>query len=164
MRSWWKWTRQRAFAPLKNAPGAKADTPESVRRQMAALRRDWLRQAGAEVDDEIVVEISPLVCAGCRGVGGEDSRPERGSRRQRTSKCRVRETHKPQLLVVRFTHLTSDFRRLRPLLSGRALPSASCRASPPASLRPWPRRGRDRRARPSSGLAPWPLPWASPSS
>ena len=50
----------RAFAPLKNAPGANADTPEAVRAQMAALAREWLRQAGAEVDDEIAVEISPL--------------------------------------------------------------------------------------------------------
>ena len=50
----------RAFAPLKNASGAKADTPESVRAQMAALHREWLRQAGATVDDEVVVEISPL--------------------------------------------------------------------------------------------------------
>ncbi len=49
-----------AFAPLKNAPGAKADTPEAVRAQMAALRREWLRQAGTEVDDDVTVEISPL--------------------------------------------------------------------------------------------------------
>jgi UDP-N-acetylglucosamine/UDP-N-acetylgalactosamine diphosphorylase len=50
----------RAFAPLKNASGAKADTPEAVRAQMAALGRDWLRRAGATVDDEMTVEISPL--------------------------------------------------------------------------------------------------------
>jgi UDP-N-acetylglucosamine/UDP-N-acetylgalactosamine diphosphorylase len=49
-----------AFAPLKNASGAKDDTPESVRAQMAELARAWLRQAGAEVDDGIDVEISPL--------------------------------------------------------------------------------------------------------
>jgi UDP-N-acetylglucosamine/UDP-N-acetylgalactosamine diphosphorylase len=49
-----------AFAPLKNASGAKDDTPESVRAQMAALHRDWLRQAGAEVADDLPVEISPL--------------------------------------------------------------------------------------------------------
>jgi UDP-N-acetylglucosamine/UDP-N-acetylgalactosamine diphosphorylase len=50
----------RAFAPLKNAPGSKNDAPESVRRQMSAFYRDWLRQCGAEVADETVVEISPL--------------------------------------------------------------------------------------------------------
>ena len=49
-----------AFAPLKNASGAKEDTPESVRSQLSALHRGWLRQAGAEVADEVAVEISPL--------------------------------------------------------------------------------------------------------
>ncbi len=51
---------QLAFAPLKNASGAKDDTPENVRRQLSALHRGWLRQAGAEVDDDVPVEISPL--------------------------------------------------------------------------------------------------------
>ncbi len=51
---------QLAFAPLKNAPGAKDDTPESVRMQLAALHRGWLREAGAEVADDVTVEISPL--------------------------------------------------------------------------------------------------------
>ena len=50
----------KAFAPLKNASPSETDTPESVRAQMAALARDWLRQAGAEVDEETIVEISPL--------------------------------------------------------------------------------------------------------
>jgi len=49
-----------AFAPLKNASGAKDDTPESVRSQLSALHRGWLRQAGADVADNVVVEISPL--------------------------------------------------------------------------------------------------------
>jgi UDP-N-acetylglucosamine/UDP-N-acetylgalactosamine diphosphorylase len=49
-----------AFAPLKNAPGAKDDTPESVRLQLAALHRGWLRAAGVEVDENVPVEISPL--------------------------------------------------------------------------------------------------------
>jgi UDP-N-acetylglucosamine/UDP-N-acetylgalactosamine diphosphorylase len=52
--------RAKAFAPLKNAPGAKADTPEMAQAQMAALHRSWLRQAGAEVGDDMMVEISPL--------------------------------------------------------------------------------------------------------
>jgi UDP-N-acetylglucosamine/UDP-N-acetylgalactosamine diphosphorylase len=51
---------QLAFAPLKNAAGAKDDTPESVCRQLSALHRGWLRAAGAEVDDSVPVEISPL--------------------------------------------------------------------------------------------------------
>ncbi|MGA2033204.1 MAG: UDPGP type 1 family protein [Thermoguttaceae bacterium] len=50
----------RAFAPLKNAPGAKLDTPEAVQGQMIALHSDWLRRAGAEVAAGVPVEISPL--------------------------------------------------------------------------------------------------------
>ena len=49
-----------AFAPLKNAAGAKDDTPETVRAQLSALHRRWLRQAGADVLDNVAVEISPL--------------------------------------------------------------------------------------------------------
>ncbi len=52
--------RRLAFAPLKNASGAEQDTPEIVRDQLMALHRDWLRWAGAEVSDEVEVEISPL--------------------------------------------------------------------------------------------------------
>lgn len=52
--------RATAFAPLKNAPNAAEDTPESVQAQMAAQHRQWLRAANADVDDKTVVEISPL--------------------------------------------------------------------------------------------------------
>jgi UDP-N-acetylglucosamine/UDP-N-acetylgalactosamine diphosphorylase len=48
------------FAPLKNASGQEEDTPETVRAQMVALHSEWLRRAGAEVPDEVPVEISPL--------------------------------------------------------------------------------------------------------
>ena len=48
------------FAPLKNASGAPGDTPESVRAQIAALHRRWLREAGVQVDDSVPVEISPM--------------------------------------------------------------------------------------------------------
>ena len=33
-----------AFAPLKNAPGAAADTPEAVKAQFSDLHRQWLRR------------------------------------------------------------------------------------------------------------------------
>ena len=49
----------RAFAPVKNASGADG-TPEMARAQMAAVAREWLRRAGAEVSDDVMVEISPL--------------------------------------------------------------------------------------------------------
>ena len=35
----------KAFAPLKNASGAATDTPESVKAQIVALHREWLRAA-----------------------------------------------------------------------------------------------------------------------
>ncbi len=50
----------RAFAPLKNASGARSNTPETVRAQMTALHRGWLRRAGVEVADDVAVEINPL--------------------------------------------------------------------------------------------------------
>jgi UDP-N-acetylglucosamine/UDP-N-acetylgalactosamine diphosphorylase len=48
------------FAPLKNAPGEKSDTPEAVQARLVALHSRWLRQAGAEVAPGVDVEISPL--------------------------------------------------------------------------------------------------------
>lgn len=50
-----------AFAPLKNGPGAKTDSPEWVREQMIAQATRWLRQAGITVAPNTPVEISPLV-------------------------------------------------------------------------------------------------------
>ncbi len=49
----------RHFAPLKNASGEKADTPETVKAQMVAEHTRWLRQVGTEVDKGVAVEISP---------------------------------------------------------------------------------------------------------
>jgi UDP-N-acetylglucosamine/UDP-N-acetylgalactosamine diphosphorylase len=49
-----------AFAPVKNAPGDKRDTPEAVQAQMIALHGEWLRVAGCEVAADVAVEISPL--------------------------------------------------------------------------------------------------------
>jgi UDP-N-acetylglucosamine/UDP-N-acetylgalactosamine diphosphorylase len=50
---------ERAFAPVKNASGTSG-TPEIARAQLAANAREWLRAAGAEVADDVPVEISPL--------------------------------------------------------------------------------------------------------
>ncbi len=47
------------FAPLKNASGQAADTPEIVRACLASLYREWVRGAGFEVADGVPVEISP---------------------------------------------------------------------------------------------------------
>lgn len=48
------------FAPLKDAPGEGPDDPPAVQAQLIAQHRRWLIQAGAEVADGVVVEISPL--------------------------------------------------------------------------------------------------------
>lgn len=49
------------FAPVKNAPGAASDTAETAQAALSAMYRDWLRQAGAKVADNVAVEISPLL-------------------------------------------------------------------------------------------------------
>lgn len=48
-----------AFAPVKNADGAKSDTPELSRRAIHELHRKWLELAGAVVDEGVLVEINP---------------------------------------------------------------------------------------------------------
>lgn len=48
-----------AFRPVKNASGEVTDTPESVQAAMMALHRRWLRAAGAQVADDVQVEIGP---------------------------------------------------------------------------------------------------------
>ena len=50
--------RAREFNPVKNATGD--DSPDTSRRALLRLHRDWLRAAGALVDDQTPVEISPL--------------------------------------------------------------------------------------------------------
>lgn len=48
-----------SFGPVKNASGAKKDSPESARSQMVALHRKWLTAAGAEIAANVDVEIRP---------------------------------------------------------------------------------------------------------
>ena len=49
------------FAPLKNADGtADTDTPKWVRGQISAFHTRRLKEAGAEVEEDAAVEISPL--------------------------------------------------------------------------------------------------------
>jgi UDP-N-acetylglucosamine/UDP-N-acetylgalactosamine diphosphorylase len=56
------------FAPVKNAPGALRDSPETVRAQMIALHTSWLRAAGCEVAPNVPVEISPLFAQNAQEV------------------------------------------------------------------------------------------------
>lgn len=50
--------RNREFHPVKNAAGD--DSPATAQSAMSALFRDWLQSAGAEVAENVPVEISPL--------------------------------------------------------------------------------------------------------
>ncbi len=50
--------REEEFSPVKNHTGI--DSPETARRAMTNLFRNWLFEAGAEVPPEAQVEISPL--------------------------------------------------------------------------------------------------------
>jgi UDP-N-acetylglucosamine/UDP-N-acetylgalactosamine diphosphorylase len=51
---------RRTFAPVKNPPGAAKDSRDTCRAGMMALYREWLTAAGAKIDPNVPVEISPL--------------------------------------------------------------------------------------------------------
>ena len=63
------------FAPLKNAPGEKRDTPEYVQRFMVDQHRRWLEAAGTRVAKGVAVEISPLWALDADGVAHRVDRP-----------------------------------------------------------------------------------------
>lgn len=52
-----------AFAPVKNSDQEPTDNPRTARTALMALHRQWLRQAGAQVADDVPVEIHPLWAA-----------------------------------------------------------------------------------------------------
>jgi UDP-N-acetylglucosamine/UDP-N-acetylgalactosamine diphosphorylase len=52
--------KEDAFAPVKNASGQAADTPETAQAAMSALYRRWLRAAGVETSAEYPIEINPF--------------------------------------------------------------------------------------------------------
>lgn len=49
------------FAPVKNANGQAADTPEHCRQRISSLHRSWLEQAGIRIADGVQVEIAPCL-------------------------------------------------------------------------------------------------------
>lgn len=60
------YTTERAeeFSPVKNAQGN--DSPQTSRRDQVRRAARWLKEAGSKVDEQAIVEISPLlaVCSG----------------------------------------------------------------------------------------------------
>ena len=61
----------KGFAPVKNAPGERHDTPEAVQAAMIALHTEWLRLAGATVAPGTPVEISPLFALDAAELAGK---------------------------------------------------------------------------------------------
>ncbi|WWC63789.1 uncharacterized protein I303_106394 [Kwoniella dejecticola CBS 10117] len=65
--------REEEFSPLKNAPGSKADCPETSRRDLLAQQLRWLIKAGAEVQEGadgagVEIEVTPGVSYAGEGL------------------------------------------------------------------------------------------------
>lgn len=60
--------REEEFAPVKNAPGSAADSPDTARQLIMSLHSRWVRAAGGTVESEEGVEVSPLVSYAGEGL------------------------------------------------------------------------------------------------
>ena len=60
--------RNEEFSPLKNAPGTGSDDPETSRRDLLAQHKRFLIKAGAQVNEGVEIEISPLVSYAGEGL------------------------------------------------------------------------------------------------
>merc|ERR1719163_2684395 len=50
--------REEEFAPVKNAPGAATDSPDTARAMVSALSRRWVTDAGGTVVGDALLEVS----------------------------------------------------------------------------------------------------------
>ncbi|KAG8848043.1 UDP-N-acetylglucosamine pyrophosphorylase [Tulasnella sp. 330] len=60
--------RKEEFSPLKNAPGTGTDDPETSRKDLLSQQRRFMEHAGATMEGEIEIEISPLVSYAGEGL------------------------------------------------------------------------------------------------
>jgi UDP-N-acetylglucosamine/UDP-N-acetylgalactosamine diphosphorylase len=77
-----EYAEEDSFAPLKNAPGAAKDTPEYVHRFMLNQHRRWLEAAGAVVDAEANIELSPLYALDADDLAAKIQRGQRFDKSQ----------------------------------------------------------------------------------
>ncbi|PWY99422.1 putative UDP-N-acetylglucosamine pyrophosphorylase [Testicularia cyperi] len=60
--------RKEEFSPLKNAKGTGSDDQDTSKRDLLAQQRRWLHAAGAQVADNIELELSPLLTYSGEGL------------------------------------------------------------------------------------------------
>lgn len=60
--------RDEEFSPLKNAEGAKSDSPNTCRTDVNKLHRKFIAAAGGTVVGDGLVEVSPLLTYAGEGL------------------------------------------------------------------------------------------------